>query len=95
MTSVNNFKLKAVFDALPKTDGNGDGILTLDELKAYVHGKFNDQATSQFNPYLNRFLKNEPISDKNNDGVLTKQELLNHLTEQGEYYAALQNFTSR
>jgi len=95
LTSENNFKLKAVYGALPRTDGNGDGILSLDELKTYVRDKFNDQATSQFNPYLSRFLKGEPLADKNCDGVLTKDELLTHLHEQGEHYAALQNLTSR
>ncbi|MDF1753779.1 MAG: hypothetical protein P1U89_13445 [Verrucomicrobiales bacterium] len=81
ITSENHYKLKAVYEALPKTDGNHDGILTLVELREYVERKFNDRATSRSNFYLSKFLKNEPEADKNHDGVLTKPELLLHLQE--------------
>ncbi|MDF1814853.1 MAG: hypothetical protein P1V20_21800 [Verrucomicrobiales bacterium] len=81
LSSENNYKLKAVYDALPKTDGNRDGILTLGELRSYVEMKFKDHATSRSNFYLGKFLKNEPESDQNHDGILTKSELLFHLRE--------------
>jgi hypothetical protein len=81
LSSVNNSKLKAVYDALPKTDGNGDGTLTLAELREYVQAKFKDRATSRSNLYMSRFFKYEPTADYNRDGVLTKLELLHHLRE--------------
>ena len=81
LTSENHPKLKVVFEKVPKTDGNGDGILTLGELRDYVQTNFRDRATSRFNLYLGQFLKNEPEADKNHDGVLTKSELLAHLQD--------------
>lgn len=80
-TSENNFKLKAVFERLPKTDANGDGILTLPELRQYVEVKFRDRATSRSNLYMSQFFKYEPTADANKDGVLTKHELLYHLRD--------------
>lgn len=79
LSSANNKKLKKVKNAFPKSDSNGDNILTLSELHDFVKLRMNDGATSKSNLQLKRLLKEEPDADKNGDSILTKAELLAHL----------------
>lgn len=79
LTSKSNAKLAKVMKNFPKSDVNGDGTLTMSELRGFVSKKIKDGATSKKNPYLKRLLKEEKDADKNGDGVLTKAELLTHL----------------
>jgi len=79
LTSSNNKKLKKVMNAFPKSDTNGDKVLTMSELHDFVKLRMKDSATSQTNLQLKRLLKEEQDADKDGDGVLTKAELLAHL----------------
>ncbi len=79
LTSKNNPKLAKVMAAFPKSDTNGDKVLTISELRTFVSAKMPDKATSKTNPYLKRLLKEEKDADKNGDALLTKAELLAHL----------------
>ena len=56
LTSSSNKKLKRVIVAFPKSDTNGDDVLTMSELHNFVKKKMKDGATSKTNVYLKRCL---------------------------------------
>jgi hypothetical protein len=98
VTSANGGdRLKSFYERFEKSDLNGDKILTVDEMHDYLNDKIKDGATSDkakppgakgsfknlsSRVYLAIFLQESPNTDLNQDGILTKEELLTYVKMQ-------------
>ena len=99
VTSANGGERLASFlERFEKSDLNGDGVLTVDEMHDFLDSKIKDGAKSvktkrqegekrslknlSSRVYLAIFLKESPNTDLNKDGVLTKEELLTYIKAQ-------------
>lgn len=99
VTSANGGeRLKSFLERFEKSDLNGDGVLTVDEMHDFLDSKIKDGAQStktkrqtgekrslknlSSRVYLAIFLKESPKTDLNQDGILTKAELLTYIKAQ-------------
>ena len=79
--SANNDRIAEFYDNFPKSDADDNGVLTVAEMSTFIMAKVKSSATSKNFPPLKRLLKKAPEAALNQDGVLTKTELIKHLNQ--------------